>query len=86
MLLALMAFSNILALGYSQMLGATQYCTDLQPQFNLSISKLTGTWFGAEMITHRDRTTGEKSERDCIYVVISQITQEVNFSFILIPI
>lgn len=63
---------------YSQELGSTQFCTDLFPQSNVTVSKLTGTWFGAEVITHRDRATGERSSRDCIYVVINEISHDVS--------
>ncbi|XP_031621577.1 uncharacterized protein LOC116339689 [Contarinia nasturtii] len=62
---------------YGQELGSKQFCTDLYPQTNVSVTKLIGTWFGAEVITHRDRVTGERSSRDCVFVVINEIPYEM---------
>lgn len=75
------ALINFLALGNAQNLGTAQYCTDLNPQSNLTIHKLIGTWFGAEVITHRDRVSLDRSSKDCIYVVISEINYEVSKYF-----
>lgn len=69
---------NIMTMGIGQELGSMQYCTDLQPKSNLTINKLTGKWFGADVITHMDRISGERSSRDCIYVVITEISHEVS--------
>lgn len=74
------ALINFFALGSAQNVGTAQYCTDLNPKSNLTIHKLYGTWFGAEVITHRDRVSIERSTKDCIYVVISEISQEVSDS------
>lgn len=71
---------NVFAFGFGQNLGSKQYCSDLAPQSNLTMTKLTGTWFGAEIITHHDRVTGEKSTNDCVYVIITEIYQEVSVS------
>lgn len=73
-----LVFCNLLVLGYGQVLGSYEYCTDLFPQPNVTVHKLKGTWFGTEVITHRDRVTGERSIHDCIYVVISEISHEVS--------
>lgn len=39
---------------------------------------MLGTWFGAEVIIHRDRVTGERSSKDCIYIVITEISHGVS--------
>lgn len=41
-----------------------------------------GTWFGVEVITHRDRVTGDRFSTDCIYVAIAEISREVSRYFI----
>lgn len=72
---------NFFAFGIGQNLGTKKYCSDLNPQSNLTIPKLFGTWFGAEVITHHDRVSGERPIRDCIYAVITEINYEVSHSF-----
>ncbi|XP_055299424.1 uncharacterized protein LOC129566997 [Sitodiplosis mosellana] len=73
----ILVFCIVLAVGYGQVLGSPEYCTDLIPQSNVTVHKLFGTWFGVEVITHKDRVTGERPSSDCIYVVISGITYEM---------
>lgn len=66
-------------------LGPVEYCIDLEPQNNLTIQKLTGTWLGVEVIVHRDMISGEKSERDCTFVVITEISHIVSMGNTCIP-
>lgn len=66
-------------------LGPVEFCIDLEPQNNLTIQKLTGTWLGVEVIVHRDMISGEKSERDCTFVVITEISHIVSMGNTCIP-
>lgn len=58
-------------------LGPTQYCADLNAKKDVNIQQISGTWFGNEVITHRDRISSEYSSHACVYVVISEISYEV---------
>lgn len=64
-----------------QYLGSAEYCTDLNPQQNINVQRLSGTWFGAEVITHRNVISEEKSSRSCIRVDIMEISQHVSGKF-----
>lgn len=71
---------DCLAVVYGQVksLGSTEYCAELKPQTNLTIPELTGRWFGAEMITHRETIYGDGVASDCIQIYITEINEEVS--------
>lgn len=71
------ALFSLFTMGFCQ-LGPTEHCIDLLPQNNLTLNKLSGTWLGVEFITHRDMISGEKSSKDCIFVVITEISHIVS--------
>lgn len=64
--------------GEKQSLGSIEYCADLKQRTNISISNIVGTWFGAEIITHRENILGERHNGDCIHLVIEEINQDVS--------
>lgn len=66
--------------GEKHSLGSIEYCADLKQRTNISISKITGTWFGAEIITHRENVIGERPNGDCIFIVIDKINRDVSES------
>lgn len=70
---------DCLAIAFGQMksLGSTEYCAELKPQANLTISQLAGRWFGAEIITHRETVNGNHADGDCVQIVIAEINEEV---------
>lgn len=41
------------------------------------MKQISGTWFGNEIVTHRDRISGEKPNNACVFVVITEISHEV---------
>lgn len=71
---------DCLAIVYGQMksLGSTEYCAELKPQMNLTISGITGRWFATEIITHRQTIYGDNAAGDCIEIVITEINEEVS--------
>lgn len=71
---------DCLAIAYGQIksLGSTEFCAELRPQANLTIPELTGRWYGAEMITHRETIYGDGVASDCIQIYITEINEEVS--------
>lgn len=68
-----------IAYGTLRSLGATEYCAELKPQQNLTIHELTGKWYGAEIITHRETVYGvDYVPSDCIQIYIIEINEEVS--------
>lgn len=72
--------ANCLAIAYGQvkLLGATEFCAELRPPTNLTIHELTGRWYGAELITHRETIYGDGVASDCIQIYITEINEEVS--------
>lgn len=73
---------DCLVIIYGQMnsLGSTEYCAELKPQINLTIAQITGKWYVAEVITHRETVYGENLTGDCIKIVINEINEQVSDS------
>lgn len=67
-----------IAHGQVKLLGSTEFCAELRPQSNLTIPALTGRWFGAEIITHRETVHGDGVASDCIQIYITEINEEVS--------
>lgn len=67
----------VLVYSQSQFLGSIEFCADLKQRTNLTIPKITGTWFGIDVITHRETGFGENLSSDCIFVVIDEINHDV---------
>lgn len=63
--------------GQKKSLGSTEFCAELKPQKNLTIFHLTGKWYGAEVITHRESIYGDNAAGDCIQINIAEINEEV---------
>lgn len=59
-----------------------QYCTDLRPKNDIvNMKEVSGTWLGYRVITHDERMiSGNRYDRSCIYVVITEISHEVSVS------
>lgn len=76
----LLMFLNafVMIYGQNQFLGSIEFCADLKQRTNLTIPKITGTWFGVEVITHRETGYGENQSNDCIFVVIDEINHDVS--------
>lgn len=68
----------VIVYGQIKSLGSTEYCAELKPQVNLTIPEITGRWFGAEAITHRESIYGDNAAGDCIEIYITEINEEVS--------
>lgn len=64
--------------GQTKSLGSTEYCAELKSQANLTIPEITGRWYGAEVITHRESIYGDNAAGDCIQIYITEINEEVS--------
>lgn len=64
--------------GQTKSLGSTEFCAELKPQANLTIPEITGRWFGAEIITHRETIYGDNAVGNCIQIYITEINEDVS--------